>query len=369
VKQIGQTYDKAAQAKRHRKYTWSRRDNGFSDMPLWRLVAQRCNLPLYQVLAFVNRLEEIANNAANHGLQRGSVEQFDADEFGLALGMASDEAARIFAALEDEKIGWISDRHISSFWDRNPDREEDAEDVRTRKRRSRTRKAIRELLVRLARQGKVTTEERLSIEVTLKGISDAELASLQDRLARAELSTARGDLSTTPPTSRMSQRDRIGAAAPMLGSERSQSDRCDIVTVTPEKRTVLEESKSSAVDNSADGARGETEGSPEGDPGEGSASARQARLWVDTEGARMLVEYLQIRPQLAETYIERWRRELDDEEALAAIIQAADKAGYIGARFHTIITDQWRRHVATARKGPELHLMPPRPGERKRSAS
>ena len=61
-----------------RQWHWCRRGNGFSDMPVWRLVARNCNLPLVTVLAFVNRLEELANNAGNFGRERGSVETFDA---------------------------------------------------------------------------------------------------------------------------------------------------------------------------------------------------------------------------------------------------------------------------------------------------
>jgi hypothetical protein len=139
------------------------------------------------------------------------------------------------------------------------------------------------------------------------------------------------------------------------------------VTVTPEQTTQFEKA---IVDNTGDGGRGATEGSP-GDAGAAPDLQLEATRWVDTEGVRMLVEYLQIRPPLAETYIERWRRDLRDDVALKAIILAADQAGYIGARFHTIITEQWHRHVARAQNGPQLHLMPPRPASAtpKRSAS
>src|SRR4051812_45763543 len=105
MKQLGEA---AAKALKHRKYHWCRRQNGFSDMPIWRVVAMKCGMPLYQVLAFVNRLEELGNEAANAGLQRGSLEHFSADEFAVALGMTAEEAALLYAALEDSGVGWIS---------------------------------------------------------------------------------------------------------------------------------------------------------------------------------------------------------------------------------------------------------------------
>src|SRR5262245_53103220 len=105
---------------RHRKFTWCRLRNDFIDMPLWRVVAARTNMPLYQVQAFVTRLESFANAA----IPRGFVGEFNPDEFGAALGMSGDEAARIYSALEDEGIGWIFQDHVQTFWERNPDKED-----------------------------------------------------------------------------------------------------------------------------------------------------------------------------------------------------------------------------------------------------
>lgn len=330
MKQIGEA---AAKAARHRKFHWCRRPNGFSDLPIWRVVAAECSMPVYQIVAFVNRLEELANSAANFGQVRGSVERFRPAEFGAALGMTADEAARIFAALEDPAVGWLSFDHVADFYDRNPDREDDT--VAERKRRQRSRDTVRRTLARLASLGKVDEVERRSIEAMLKGISDADLFNLQNRLARAELST---------------------------GHDSHVVTARDLVTVPPEQITNL---KSAVVDNSEEIPRASQAGSAgEEQPDDPRVIARR---WIDTSGKKMVVEYLQIKPQLAETYIERWRRDLDDDEALAKIIRGADGAGYIGARFHTIITDQIKRHIAQRDHGPALPLMPPRPQGLKRS--
>lgn len=318
-----------AKATRHRKYHWCRRPNGFSDLPIWRVVASECDMPVFQVIAFVNRLEELANNAANFGLLRGSVERFMPAEFGAALGMTTGDAAKLFAALEDTSIGWVVEGHIADFYDRNPDQEENAEDVRQRKRRERWRKAIVALLARLRALGKIEEGARRTIELTLKSLSDAELENLKNRLSAAELSTSR---ECHVVTSR------------------------DIVTVTTEQTKFK---SSEAVDNSGDNGGGQAESFATNKSEADAAS--EATAWVDTFGRKMLVEYIQIPTTLAETYIERWRRDLQDDSALAEIMKGAEGAGYIGARFHTLITDQLKRFIARREHGPSLPLMPPRP--------
>jgi hypothetical protein len=179
----------------------------------------------------------------------------------------------------------------------------------------------------------------MSIEMTLRGISDAELAALQNDLARAELSTD----------------------AKSLWSHRSQSDR---VTVTTEERTNLDQTKLSSVDNSGDGARGDKAGQPTGALGASGEEAEAARLWIDTEGKKLLVEYLTIPLPRAETLVERWRRDLQDDVALRSFMLAADLKADSGARFHVLIVDQLQRFLRQRQHGAPLPLMPPRPGAR-----
>lgn len=322
----------AKKAARHRQFHWCRRPNSFSDQPIWRLVASKCNMPLYQVLAFVNRLEEHANNAANHGLIRGSLHLFDADEFGVALGMSAEEAARLYAALEDPKIAWIADDHIASFCDRNPDREEDIDDARRRKRRQRSRERVLKQLAKLARDGRVDAAERLTIEVALRGISDEQLQFVQDQLARAELSTGH----------------KVTAR--------------DIVTVTPEQSRNLEKSRPAAVDNSGDRDREKTSGLAEAEGGEAGEALEQATSWLDSQGVALLVNALTIRTQVATTYIERWRRDVQDDHALAAIMRGAEARGLQGARLHVTIADGVQRFLRERANGPVLAMGPVRPG-------
>ena len=358
MKQIAGAYAAAEKKKAKREWHWCRRHNGFSDMPIWKLVARRANTTLVTVLAFVNRLEELANSAGNvEGRERGSVETFDPEEFGLALDIQTEEAARIFAALEDEKVNWIAFDHLVTFYDRNKDREEDAEAVRSRKRRSRTYARIRQQLDRLVRIGKATAVQRAAIVVSLKGIGDAELNELQNRLARAELSPE--GLSTGGQVAELSTGGHPPETPQLRMSHRSQSDT---VTVTPEERKNLEQTRSSAGDNTGGAARGETAGPAMGEVGEGAETSEQATRWIDKEGTALIVQRLMIVTNVAITHRERWRRDLQDDVALKDIMVSAHERARTGAQFHVLISDAVDRTVRERRDGRQLGLMPPRPG-------
>ena len=347
MKPIGEGAEAAARAIRHRKFHWCRRPNGFSDMPIWRLVAGNLGLPVYQVLAFVNRLEELGNAAANYGEVRGAVARFSAQEFAEALGMPAPDCARIFAELERPEIGWLAYDHIADFYDRNPDRED--ETAAERKRRQRLRDAIRRQLAGLARAGTIGERERLAIEEVLGG-TEVELRNLQARLARAALSKNAAELSTVTRDGRMSQRD--------------------IVTVTPEQSKVSDrgELSTGAVDNSGGGASGQSGGPAKGESGAAANDGGEASRWIAAEGTQLVIDRLQIGRPLADLYVERWRRDLQDDTALRDVMLGADGAGYIGAQFHTLVTNGVKREVAARQRGRPLPLMPPRPGQRRDSA-
>jgi hypothetical protein len=348
----------AKAAVRHRQWHWCRRDNGFSDLPRWRLVAERLRMPVYQVVAFVHRLDELANAAANIGHARGHVGHFSAAEFGAALGMPAEEAARIFAALEAPDIGWVAYDHVADFYDRNPDREDDT--AAERKRRQRARERGLKELARQAAAGLITADERALREAAL--------------LIDARLSTGHGGHIVTPG---------------------------DIVTVTPEKRTEL---ASPAVDNSGvslhedgrerpgvlhedgrerpdvsqadrraeDGGQGvlhhqgERPSSRAMDgrerPGGGGDPQADAQAWLESEGVRIVVERMEEAVPKAALRIARWRDQAleGDALALAEIIRGADATDYMGARFHNLVVDGVRRRQQQA-LGPQLKLMPPRP--------
>ena len=357
MKQIGEA---SARAARQRKFHWCRRLNGFSDMPLWRVVAARLDLPLFQVLAFVNRLEELANGAE----QRGHVGDFSAAEFGAALGMSGEDAGRIFAELERPEVGWVAYDHIANFYDRNPDRDDDRENAAERKRRERTRKKITEALGRLAAQGKIKEIDRLATEVSLKDLTDTALWELRAKLERAELSTVAPELSTVTPVT-CDTRDAVDNFSESSDSNALAMSRLshvtsrDIVTVTPEKRRDLRQPGTFGAL-----ARGDSAGPAMGSPGGSAADLEVATAFLDGEGKQAIVERMNITPLQAETLLGRWRRDLRDDIALANIVKGVTLLDCRGHRFQIFISDQVQRTVQ--RGGQQQLPLPPTPLSSKR---
>lgn len=331
MKRIGAIADDvSAAAARHREFRWCRRQNGFCDKPLWRLVAETLSLPVYQVVAFVNRLEELANGSD----PRGYVGDFSASEFAAALGMDTDDAARIFAVLELPEIGWLDQEHVVNFYQRNPDKED--LNAAERKRASRARKKAMVRLAEMARRGLISKHERDEREMMVLGArSETELRALMDQKFLAKtLSTGHTGHIVT--------------------------DR-DIVTVTPRADQNF---SSRPVDNFGREARGEAKGLSDQADSEAARYPQGApEEWMVTTGRQIVIERLELEPGKAETRIERWLRDLNqDMGALAEIIRGAEAVGYMGAPFHNLIVDGIRRHKIGTAPQRTLPLMPPRPG-------
>jgi hypothetical protein len=244
---------------------------------------------------------------ASQSTPRGSVVDFSIAALAARWNVDEEMIGRIYAELEASDIGWIDQDYVVSFWARNPDQEDATAAERQRRKRARDKQAKED--ARAARE-----------------VIHSHVTSRRD--------------SVTVTTMIRSDHKKENADRPPVDN----------------------------VDNSTGFARGDEAGLPTGTPGTDVALLEQATSWIDSEGKQMLVDFLQIKASLAETYLARWRRDLSDDLALAQIIRAAERAGYIGSRFHTIITEQWKRHVLTQQKGPQLPLMPPRPGQRRDSA-
>jgi hypothetical protein len=348
MKSLARIDEEKAARERKRVWRWCRRENGFSDLPRWRVVAARCELPLFQVVAFVNRLEEVANDAGNKGLGRGEVSHFDAAEFAAALDMAGAEAERIFAALEEG--GWVCDGHVADFWNRNKDEEDDT--AALRQRRKRARATVQKFLAPLARMGLIAAALRTDLESrlpSLKTMADVELFALVVELERA--------LSTRQAVTRDTRRDSV--------------------TVTGEKKT---QSSSAAVDNSGTTGCSGTEGLQSGQGGGENPAAsvtrdsrtveepvpdetqiEEARLWLETEGVRFVVELANEPRTRAAMLLERWGRDLDDPVLMVKIVAGAAETSARGVRFNFLIADQVKRWVGHKLHGAPLPLMPPSP--------
>jgi len=139
----------------------------------------------------------------------------------------------------------------------------------------------------------------------------------------------------------------------------------DNVTVTPEKSREI---TPPPVDNSGDNASGAAAGpSDDGTSGKGEDPRIAAELWLGSEGKRIVAERMEEEPARAMTRISRWRdQQLDgDPIALVEVIRAADKADYLGPRFHNLVVDGIRRAPRPWPAQAELKLPPALISERK----
>jgi hypothetical protein len=344
MKSVGAILDDAAAAaeakrQKHRAWHWCRRKNGFSDNPLWRVVAEKLGLQLHAVQAFTNRLEELANQ----GEPRGFVGDFKAAEFGAALGMPAEDAARIFAALEEPEIGWVDQQHVATFWLRNKDDEPD-ETAALRSRRSYARRELRTALRRLGGEGRLSRADIDAVLADLPHMSDDELFELERRRRIGQLAVALSTESEPHAPSRSLTRENV----------------------RPHTRAEQEHIKGNytgSVDNSGDTDRGEAVSSAK-EEGSGAALPTAGK-WLRSEGARIVTERMALFPGAAQTKIERWLREVEfNTDALALMVDAVRQQNVRGDDFEIAVARQieQRRLDATEQRRLPLVTLPRRQG-------
>lgn len=320
-----------AKRARHRTWPWCRLKNDFFDDPLWRVVADMTGLPLFQVQAFVGRLESLANKST----PRGFVGDFRPAEFGAATGMPTEHAARIYAALEHSDIGWVDQEHVATFYPRNPDKVDETAAERDQRRKA--RKWIRKELDRRVQAGSITAEQREDVAGALLDLlGDEELFALRKKLAagvalEAALSTGHGE-------------PRRGSVVATPRAEQTKSERA-------------------FVDNSGDGTRRTEEGpSEEGVAGPASDPQAQAAQWIAIEGRRIAIARMPAEnPGKVDMLIERWlAQDLDGNAgALMTVLIECDRLNLVGSMFHVEVTrrcDQHRKREALQQEAPRLPL-------------
>jgi hypothetical protein len=260
-------------AKKHRKRTfaWCRRPNGFSDNPKWRVVARNAKVGLAVVIAFVNRLEELGNDAANRSDLRGSIAEFDADTFAAALDVSMEQVQAIYASLEH--VGWIADSVIADFEDRNPDQEDPTAAERQRKKRSRTK--IQKRLDELTMNGKFSRADRIEFQARMQGLDHDGLIRLQMDMEEVANPVTRD--------SRLSQRD--------------------VVTITPDKKDHRNGSKVEVLTSAS--ASGEVVGSAKEEEVSGKTD-QDVERWLRDEAADFLTQRWGIPLDSCQTRLRGW---------------------------------------------------------------
>lgn len=321
------------QRPRNRLFTWCRRPNGFSDNPKWRAVAARSGLNLCTVLAFVNRLEELGNDAANRGDIRGSVAGFKTEDFAAALDITAENANRLFATLEHPDIGWLADGMIADFIDRNPDVEDPTSGERKRRERARTR--IMRRLGELARLGQIISGERAEIESNLLGLDHRQLVEL---LVDLEARFARP---TVTRDARMSQRDSVTPLANPIAipsSDKAEAPNVtrDNVTVTPDQNRVFTETPIASSPANAVQPNGLA-----GEAREIAPISGDCANWLKKDGLQLIMDRMAEPREQAMARLSKWSGQVGDYAALANILQGAENRA--GPAFHMEVTDQIRR--------------------------
>jgi hypothetical protein len=315
--------------------TWCRRPNGFSDYPKWRAVSKRSGLDLCTVLAFVNRLEELGNDAVNRGEIRGCVASFAVEDFAAALDISSENAKKLLEILEHPDIGWIADGMISDFYNRHPETEDPTATERQQRKRSRDR--IRKQLAQLARGGLIASGERTDIEIRLVRLDHAQLIELQVELEAASLQ------SPVTRDSRLSRCDSVTPPArkievPSPPTMDAQGVTRDNVTVTPDQKRNNSEAHSATTSavarvESASSAVEERKilAVPEIDPA----------TWLKREGPQLIMDRMGESCERAMARLSNWSGQVEDCAVLMGILRGAGNRS--GPAFHMEVADQIRR--------------------------
>jgi hypothetical protein len=315
--------------------TWCRRPNGFSDYPKWRAVSARSGLDLCTVLAFVNRLEELGNDAVNRGEIRGSIAGFAVEDFAAALSISSENAKKLLETLEHPDIGWIADGMIADFYNRHPETEDPTATERQRRKRSRER--ILRKLADLARVGLISSGERSDIEKQLPRLDQAELVDLQLRLDEKSL-----QLSVTRD-SRLSRRDSVTPSAnpitipPSVATDANNVTR-DNVTVTPDQNRDYRQAQSATT---LTGASVEPVGSAVEEKKVLAVPEPDLSTWLKQEGPKLIMDRMGVPYERAMARLSDWSAQVNDSAVLAGILQGAENRTSHG--FHMEVTDQIRR--------------------------
>ncbi|MBR0693283.1 hypothetical protein [Bradyrhizobium lablabi] len=323
------------QRPRNRSFPWCRRPNGFSDNPKWRAVKARSGIDLCIVLAFVNRLEELGNDAANRGDIRGSVAGFKAEDFAAALDITAEDVNRLFAALEHPDIGWIADGIIADFIDRNPDIEDPTSGER--KRRERSRAKILSKLRDLAKFGKISSGERTDIENNLMSFDQQQLVQLQVELEAKSVGIAvTRDL-------RLSQRDSVTPSAnpievaPTVSKPTEDVTRAS-VTVTVDQNRVFKETPIPSTPTAvAVGPIGLAREAVE----IAAVSGPDPATWLKQDGLQLIMDRMAEPRERAMTRLSNWSGQVGDCAVLVNILQGAENRS--GPAFHMEVADQIRR--------------------------
>jgi hypothetical protein len=270
-------------------------------------VSNATGIALATVVAFVNRLEERGNDAANRGDIRGSVAGFSPVEYAAALDIPVEEAKALYAGLAHTDIGWVADGVIADFQDRNPDQEDPTAADRQKRQRSRLR--IQKRLDELELKGKLTRRQHVEFQARMAGLDHDGLIQLQ-----ADIEDT---IQNVTHDSRLSQRDSV--------------------TVTPDQKDQNKNKVVSLV-TPAVASRNDVGLAREEKDLEGNASPIPS--WSKEGAAQFVLQRMGGSLETAMQRVLRWSEQIGDQALFEVLQGAKDRHG---TAFHMEVADRIRR--------------------------
>lgn len=118
---------------REKRYGWFRLYNGFAGHRKWRMVARAAKVRIAEVEAVAIRLFECANK----GKPRGSIAEFSCHECAADLDLDAEAVVAVYKQFE--AIGYVDREYLTTWDDRQPDREDTTNAERQARHRGRKR--------------------------------------------------------------------------------------------------------------------------------------------------------------------------------------------------------------------------------------
>jgi hypothetical protein len=119
---------------RERRYDWFRLYNDFLGHPKFRYVARQCGMSICEVSMIAVALLRTANRSR----PRGWVRDFSVIDCGAALDIEPEKVGEVYRKLEE--LSWIDNDYLSTWDERQPDREDPTAADRQRRRREKLKR-------------------------------------------------------------------------------------------------------------------------------------------------------------------------------------------------------------------------------------
>lgn len=159
-----------------KRYSWLRIYNGFWDHPKWRVVARLAEAHVTHVHSIAGKLLE----SANRGRPRGSIADFSTLECAASLDLGPEQVKRVYGVLEE--MAWIDREYLTTWDERQPDKEDPTNADRQQRYRDRKRgerNAVTPLLVTDKTQTQTSKKEEAIVTPLRPGDQTADWAKAE----------------------------------------------------------------------------------------------------------------------------------------------------------------------------------------------